>query len=444
MNGPPTEERALSKCIWYISKYVAIPDQGEPVSRPIGLLRETARRGFRTLLITASANYKFANPDHGEVVASRTESVDGIEVIRVPTTGFKSRKSFRRMLSWISFEVALAAMPKSSWPKPDVVVVSSLSLLTVLNGLALKWRYGCRLVFEVRDIWPLTLVAELGYRADNPLVRLLAAVEKLGYLRSDAIVGTMPNLSEHVAAITDGRRSAECVPMGVDTEAIDETVPLPAAAAAALFPPEKFIVGYAGSVSVSNALETFLECARSLAAHEGVHFALVGDGDLHQEYVDRFGSLPNVTIGDAIPREQVQSFLSRCDLLYFAVHKSQVWQYGLSLNKLIDYMMSAKPIVASYSGYPSMVNEADCGTFVPAADVDALRAEILRYEAMSPAEREQVGRRGRSWLLQHRAYDRLANDYLAIMFPEPSQPTQPDKGVRNPGTLPAEAGSRVS
>ena len=138
-----------------------------------------------------------------------------------------------------------------------------------------------------------------------------------------------------------------------------------------------------------------------------------------------------MTIGDAIPREQVQSFLSRCDLLYFAVHKSQVWRYGLSLNKLIDFMMSAKPIVASYSGYPSMVNKP-IAAFVPAADVDALRAEILRYEAMSPAEREQVGRREGPGCCKYRAYDRLANDYLAIMFPEPSQPTQPDKEYEIP------------
>ncbi len=33
-----------------------------------------------------------------------------------------------------------------------MVIVSSLSLLTILNGIRLKARYGCRLVFEIRDI----------------------------------------------------------------------------------------------------------------------------------------------------------------------------------------------------------------------------------------------------------------------------------------------------
>jgi glycosyltransferase involved in cell wall biosynthesis len=80
-------------------------------------------------------------------------------------------------------------------------------------------------------------------------------------------------------------------------------------------------------------------------------------------------------------------------------------------------MLAGKPVVASYSGFPSMINEAECGSFVPAGDVIALRDEILRYEALSEAERKKVGARGRTWILEHRNFATLANDYLAVMFP---------------------------
>ena len=80
-------------------------------------------------------------------------------------------------------------------------------------------------------------------------------------------------------------------------------------------------------------------------------------------------------------------------------------------------MLASKPVVASYSGFPSMINESECGTYVPAGDVDALRKEIQRYSAMPKAEREKVGARGKKWIIEHRKYASLAKDYLRIMFP---------------------------
>ena len=119
----------------------------------------------------------------------------------------------------------------------------------------------------------------------------------------------------------------------------------------------------------------------------------------------------------------VQSVLSRCDLLYFSVHVSEVWRYGQSLNKVIDYMLAGKPVVASYTGYPSMINEAGCGTYVPAGEEDSLRQEILRYARMPADEREATGARGRAWILQERTYPALAARYLKILLPEPSAGT---------------------
>ena len=86
-----------------------------------------------------------------------------------------------------------------------------------------------------------------------------------------------------------------------------------------------------------------------------------------------------------------------------------------SLNKVIDYMLSGKPVLASFTGYPSMINEAECGSYVPAEDVDALSAEIERYASMPVEDRERLGKRGRDWLLKNRKFETLAQDYLRLM-----------------------------
>ena len=65
-----------------------------------------------------------------------------------------------------------------------------------------------------------------------------------------------------------------------------------------------------------------------------------------------------------------------------------------------------------------MLNEAGCGTHIPADDAPALVQEFRRYASMSQAERSEIGERGRTWILEHRSYRALAEDYLPILFPE--------------------------
>lgn len=405
----------MAPCIWYVSKYVIVPEQGEPAGRGFGLMREFARLGYESVIVTSDSMGKFDAPEAQGPYA--LEKRDGVTLCRIPTMKYSKAKSVRRALSWVDFERELLGLPADLLPKPDVIVASSLSLLTILNGLRLRRRYQCRLVFEVRDIWPLTLVEEGGYSAANPFILALGAVERLGYRRADAIVGTMPNLGAHVERVTGESYPTYCIPMGVDEDTIQDAEQLPADFVSAYIPPEKFLVGYAGSIGITNALDVFFECVESMQTESNIHFVVLGDGELRQEYVNRHGTLPNLTFAPHVPKAQVQDFLSRCDLVYFSTHNSAVWDYGQSLNKIIDYMMSGKPIVASYSGFPSMVDESGCGSFVPAGDMPALRDEIRRHAGMPPEELRRIGDRGREWLMAKRGYRQLAKEYVGILIP---------------------------
>lgn len=412
----------MRPCVWYVSKYVVTPAGGEPVSRGYGIMREIAEQGYRSVLVTSDSMGMLDAPGaHQRYVF---EDRDGMQLCRIRTLKYQAAKSIRRMLSWIDFEWKLMLLPSDALPPPDAVVVSSLSLLTIFNGLLLRRRHGCRLVFEVRDIWPLTLTEEGGFSRGNPLVLGLGAIERLGYRRADAIVGTMPNLGAHVKEVTGEALPTYCVPMGVDIKAIESPEPLPTDYASKYLPPGKFTVAYAGSIGISNALDVFFDCIKRMGDDPRVHFVVLGEGDLRPAFEAKYGSLANLTFAPRIPKAMVNDFLTRCDLLYLSVHKSAVWDYGLSLNKLIDYMLAARPIVASYSGYPSMIDEARCGTFVPARDAAALEQEIRRFALMPVDERETIGARGRNWILEHRTFKVLANDYLEILFPGPRPNSQ--------------------
>lgn len=244
----------------------------------------------------------------------------------------------------------------------------------------------------------------------------LALIEKLGYRYADAIVGTMPNLGEHVANTLGQPRLTHCIPMGVDDTSISGSESLPSDYVLQHLPKGKFVVAHVGTIGITNALDTFLDCAQAMSSDNRIHFLLVGEGDLREHYQRKYAHLENLTFAPKVAKQMVQSVLSHCDVLYFSVHTSNVWRYGQSLNKVIDYMLSGKPVVASYTGYPSMINEAQCGTYVPAGDVEALRIELLRYVSMDVLEREAIGDRGREWVLRYRSYQTLAQNYLPILF----------------------------
>lgn len=408
----------MSANIWCINKYAALPSARKGSARTFLLLREMARRGHRCVLITSDSNHLTDSPQLDGARLRR--AIDEVDVHWLRTSKYGEAKSLGRVLSWIDFEWQIWRMPKRDLLRPDVVIVSSLSLLSILNGLWLKSKHRCRLVFEVRDIWPLTIIEEGGYSARNPLVMGLAALERLAYRSADAIVGTMPNLEGHVARVVPRHPPVHCIPLGLDEGGLGEPAPLDPEWIGRHLPRGKFIVCHAGTIGITNALEPFLACVRSLQDRPDIHFLMVGEGDLRATYEAQCADLPNITFTGSVPKDQVQSVLRLCDLLYFSTHPSKVWDYGLSLNKVMDYLLAGKPVIASYSGYPTMVDEAEAGTTVPSGDVVALREEILRLADLPPETRDAMGRRGRAWLLRHRQYEDLASSYLDILLPAQS------------------------
>jgi glycosyltransferase involved in cell wall biosynthesis len=380
------------------------------------IMRELVRAGHEGVVITSDSNALAEVPKFSG--RFKHEKIDNLQFCWVRTLKYRTAQSFRRILTWLDFEWKLWRLPKENLPSPDALIVSSLSLLTILNGLVLRARYRCRLIFEVRDIWPLTLTEEGGVGRWNPFVLLLGFIERLGYRRADEVVGTMPNLGEHVAKVLGYPRKVHCIPMGIDQDALPLLGSSASNPLSAFVPQGKFLVAHVGAMGISNALDTFMACAEAMRDESAVHFITVGDGDLRPAYEKKFGHLPNLTLAPKVAKKDVPGVLAGCDLLYFSTHRSKVWQYGQSLNKVIDYMLAGKPIVASYMGYPSMINEANCGKIVPPGNCNALRQEILHFLKMTPIERAEIGKRGRDWILANRTYESLAHLYFKILFPK--------------------------
>jgi len=398
--------------IWCISKYASPPKYGV-AARIFYLAKEFVKKGHRTALIASDSNHLASFPKSSQ--SYNYENLDNVEYVWFKNRKYERTASIARVLSWFDFEFSLFKMNREKLFKPDVIIVSSLSLLSVVYGYYLKKKYDALLVLEVRDIWPLTLVAEGGFSRYHPLSVFLAMIEKFGYARSDLIVGTMPRLNKHVRRVLGYDKPFFCSPLGIDPQVMKQRSETVNSQLKLYFPDDKVIIGYAGSMGISNNLGAFMQCIQDLESNESVHFVLVGGGDLRPSYEKMLSQQSNVTFVPKITPDEVPYFLEQCDVLYLSTHNSEVWNYGQSMNKIVEYMYAGKPVVASYSGYPSMLNEANSGEFVDPDDINGLKLSLLKMAEMSDSERVDIGRRGKDWIEEKRAYNRLAEEYLTLL-----------------------------
>ncbi|MGN6601911.1 MAG: glycosyltransferase family 4 protein [Ginsengibacter sp.] len=398
--------------IWYLCKYAA-PEKYFFGTRHFYLGKEWSNEGHQVTIFTSNSNHLTDRLPRFKSKSFR-ENIEGVNTIWLK--GLKSEKSsgFWRILSWLHFEWQLLTVSKKRMDKPDIIIASSLSLLTVINGYLFSKRYKAKFIFEVRDIWPLSAI-ELGkYSKHNPFIIFLSKIEKLGYRKANAIVGTIPNLGLHVQEIVGSRQKCFCIPQGISLDFYNRSKLLSDEYKEKFIPKNKFIVAYTGTLNANNPLETLIDAANILKDYNQIHFLIVGKGDRKRKLLDLSQDLSNVSFPPVVDKSQVNDLLSMVNVCYDSF-SSQLAKFGLSRNKWIDYMYAGKPIICSYSGFQSMVNEANCGSFVEYGDAKVLAEEILKYSKMSISELENIGRRGKHFITENRTFNKLASQYIQIM-----------------------------
>lgn len=400
--------------IWFISKYASTAKYAKAPSRLFYIAKESLALGHSVSFITSDSNHFASYPEKNRIFNFEVE--DGIPVCWVKTLKFEKTASIRRVLSWIDFEIKLFFFPKRKFSKPDIVYISSLSIFTIIYGYYLKRRFNSLLIFEIRDIWPLTMTEEGGFSKWHPLVLLIGMIEKFGYKRADLVVGTMPKLDLHVKNIIGSEKLFYCLPLGFNPDNYaNESAKMMEDTFEISVPADKVIVGYAGSMGITNALEPFIKAIKLMDSYNSIHFVLVGSGDLKNGFVKELEGCNNVTFLDRIPQYKVKDFLNYCDILYLSTQNSKVWNYGQSMNKVVEYMLAGKPIIASYNGYPSMIDEAKCGVFIKDNDPENIKSEIIKIALLTKEELIKIGESGRNWIWQNRQYSQITKSFYNFL-----------------------------
>ncbi len=402
------------KNIWIINQYAGSPYYGMNY-RSYYLAKEFVKSGHSVNLFTGSYSHLFTNLPKTDGLFTK-ENIDGINYIWVKTPKYKSSKSIGRVFNMLVFMINLFFFNIFKLKKPDIIIVSSLSLFPVLNAYIWSKIFKVKFIFEVRDIWPLTLIEVGDFSKNHLLVLLLGWFERLGYKKAIYTVSLLSNAKEHMMSHGMLRERFRYIPNGVNLEEVknyedvDENIKK-------LIPKDKFIVGYVGTLGIANSLEYFLEAAKLLKDNSALHFILVGKGgeqDKLKEY-SKINNLTNVTFIDPIPKIQVQGMLKLFDVCYIGWHNKSIYKYGISANKIFDYMYSSKPILHSISIENDIVKNAKCGITVDSQNSEKIKDAIIKLSSKSESELREMGNNGHKYVCKYHSYDKLSKMYEELI-----------------------------
>lgn len=402
------------KNIWLISQYTGSPYHGMNY-RGYYLAKEFVKNGHKVTVFTGTYSHLFINLPRTQKIFTE-ENIDGIDYIWVKTPRYKSSKSIMRVFSMLVFMWRLFFFKTNTIAKPDEIIISSLSLFPIINAYLWSKKFKIEFIFEVRDIWPLTLIEVGGFSQWHPLAIFLGWFEKFGYKKAKYVVSVLPNA--HIHMKTRGMRADKFryIPNGILEEEVSNYEEVSINIQKQI-PKDKFIIGYVGTLGIANSLDTLLQSAKMLQTNNHIHFVLVGQGDEKKNLQDYKNKelLDNVTFIDAIAKIQVQGILKYFDICYIAGKNKPMYQYGVSANKIFDYMYASKPILYAIEEGETLIDKAQCGISIEAQNVEQLKETILEFSSFHSDKLDKMGQLGKAYVLGHHRYEILSNNYLQLM-----------------------------
>ena len=398
----------MSKNIWIINEYAGSAYHGMEF-RNYYLAKEWIKRGYKVYIITASYSHLFKKLPKIENNFT-FENIDGINYLWIKVPHYKESIEKKRVLKWFVFTLKLFFLPLSKMKKPDVIIASPMAPFLVIPAFKLAKKFNAKFIFEVKDIWPLSIIELGNISPAHPLIKMMNWCEKFAINKADKIVSSLQNYGEHLKNDLKINREFFWINNGVDLEEIQKIKPLVKNVEEKLLK-DKFIVGYTGTIGIANALDSFLEAVKILKNNENILFVLVGDGKEKMKLKEKNGKLKNVLFIDSIKKTQVQSMLKFFDVCYIGWNKEKLYKYGISANKIFDYMYSGKPILHAFSGEGDLVELANCGVSVEAENPKEIAKGIIELYNMPKEKRIKLGENGKSYVLEYFTYEKLAKKY---------------------------------
>ena len=214
--------------ILLINHYAGSPAHGMEF-RPYYMAREWVRQGHRVEIVACSQSHVRAHQPHLQGKPERVEAIDGITYRWLDAPAYRGN-GVGRVLNIATF------LGRLWWRRarivqglqPDLVIASSTYPMDIWLARHIARLARCPWIYEVHDLWPLSLTEVGGMSPHHPFALLCGWAERSAYRQADAVVSMLPQVHEHMASRGLDLQRLHIVPNGVALDAWElEPEPLP-------------------------------------------------------------------------------------------------------------------------------------------------------------------------------------------------------------------------
>ncbi|MEO1406650.1 MAG: glycosyltransferase family 4 protein, partial [Pseudomonadota bacterium] len=352
-----------------------------------------------------------------------------VRVVRVWTFLAANEGFAKRTINYLSYMIsALITLPRIK--RPDIILSTSPQFFCGLAGMFAKIMRRAPWIFEVRDLWPESIVS-VGAMERSFTIRRLEDLERLAYNQADHIVSVTDAFVPHIKDRLNSDKPISIVKNGVNLDLFKKGET--AERTKARFGLEgRFVAAYAGTHGMAHGLDTILDAADLLRYDKRIGFLLVGDGAERQRLVQKAKAmnLDNVHIAGQLPKSDMPDIWSATDVSLIVLKRSETFKKVLP-SKMFEAMAMECPIILGVEGEAkTLLEEARAGVAITPENADEL-ARNIKLLADNPAQARQYGAQGLAHVRNHFNRQRLAERYLDIF-----------EAVRRRATHPHSAKSR--
>ena len=388
--------------------------------RPYYLASEWAKKGHQVTILAASFSHvRSVQP----LVNANFElqTIEGVRYVWVKTQPYKGN-SIKRFINILKFVYKLYFKSKhlAKTLKLDVVIASSTYPLDIYPAHRIAKKAKAKLIYEIHDLWPLSPIEIGGYSKFHPFIVLMQTAENYCYKHSDFVVSILPKTLEHCIEHGLSHEKWHYVPNGIKLEDMLHQIDIPDEQSQIIEQIKNnfdYVVGYTGSIGLANALDSFVAAAQKLS-QKNCALVIVGKGPEKDNLIKLVheNQSKNVFFIDAIPKDSIFNMLAQFDFLYLGLKKQNLFRFGISPNKLFDYMYSGKPIIQAIDAGNDLVTESKCGISVEPENPEAIAEAVSKLISLSKEELQQMGQNGKDYVLKHHEYTIIAEKFLAVML----------------------------
>jgi len=326
----------------------------------------------------------------------------GFTLRLVPTPEYRKNISFARVWNHRCFgkqlyRDACEAIDSGDLLKPDVIVASLPPMEGPVTALRLKRRYGCKVITDIMDAWPETLLqalakprqvsgeeievrgsrlSRLGRLALWPYYRML----RRACCKSDAISAQSQTFA-NFARKHGAKGEVHVCYLGADAPTFP---PLDMFS----FPPKRCLrLLYLGAMGRSYDLDTLLRaCVRLLTRGFPIELHIAGEGEQLEELKRIAENAPEgcIHFHGFLQEQALSALLKTCDIGVVPMFAES----GVAVPyKVGDYLAAGLVVVNSLPGeLDALLRSHRCGRFYEAKSVDSLISALSEYVNLSPQE----------------------------------------------------------